>query len=345
MESKLLTIFAGSIQTKKMHDFLSKDLSTSLSAISGHVAIDTCLVLQYHRVASLCFDPLQLAVEPYHFEKQIEYLKQNFNVVSIDEMKHHLETSRPFRERTVVLTFDGGYSDVLYTAKEVLQRFEVFATVFASSANIIEGGHFWWKELEDFLIANHFEGHLELEIDCQLRKWPLVTQFDRFRAFEDLYSILSDKTPSEQRAIVEQIAGSLDLQAEELDSHRTMSAQELRKLDEGGLVTIGGHTHSHVKLSSLPKWRQIEEILRNKDILEEVLGHNIGYFSYPFGNENSYTKATISILEDIGYNLACGNSYGTVSIAGRTSRYELPRVKVGNWNTFTFYRFLKRFFD
>ena len=328
-----------------MHDFSCKNLSESSSAISGHIGVDTCLVLQYHRVASLCFDPLQLAVEPYHFEKQIEYLAQNFNVISIDEMKHHLETSEPFREGTVVVTFDGGYTDVLYTAKEVLERFEVFATVFASSANIIEGGRFWWQELEDFLIANLFEGQLELEIDCQLYKWPLVTQLDRFRAYDDLYSILSDKTPSEQRIIVEQITRSLDLQAEELDNHRTMSSQELRKLAEGGLVTIGGHTHSYVKLSSLPKWQQIEEVLKNKNVLEEVLGHNIQYFSYPFGNDNSYTAETISILKDIGFSLACGNSYGTVSVTGQTSRYELPRVKVGNWNPFTFYRFLTRFFN
>ena len=141
-----------------MYDFLSKDLSKSSSTISRYIGVDTCLILQYHRVASLCFDPLQLAVEPYYFEKQIEYLAQNFNVVSIDEMKHHLETSRPFRDKSVVVTFDGGYTDVLYTAKEVLERYKVFATVFASSADIIKGGQFWWKELEDFLIANHFQG-------------------------------------------------------------------------------------------------------------------------------------------------------------------------------------------
>ncbi len=328
-----------------MHNFTCKDLSKSSSAISGHIGVDTCLVLQYHRVASLCFDPLQLAVEPYRFEEQIEYLAQNFNVISIDEMKHHLETSRPFRERAVVVTFDGGYTDVLYTAKEVLERFEVFATVFASSANIIEGGQFWWQELEDFIIANRFEGQLELEIDCQLYKWPLVTQLDRFRAYDDLYSILSDKTPSEQRTIIDQITKSLELHAEELDNHRTVNAQELRALTEGGLVTIGGHTHSYVKLSSLSKWQQIEEISKNKNVLEEVLGHNIKYFSYPFGNDNSYTVETISILEDIGFSLACGNSYGTVSVTDQTNRYELPRVKVGNWNPFTFYRFLKRFFD
>jgi hypothetical protein len=166
----------------------------------------------------------------------MEYLAQNFNVVSMDEMKYHLETSRPFRQRTVVITFDGGYSDVLYTAYQVLKRYNISATVFTSTAHIIEGGYFWWKDLEDFLIANHCTGHLELEIDNKRYNWPLVTQLDKFRAYEDLYSVLSNRLPSEQRAIIEQLTASLEIEAEELDNHRTMNARELRKLEEDGLV-------------------------------------------------------------------------------------------------------------
>jgi peptidoglycan/xylan/chitin deacetylase (PgdA/CDA1 family) len=101
-----------------MHDFTPQDLLTNSRAGTEYNETSTCLILQYHRVASLCFDPLQLAVEPYHFEQQMEYLAQNFNVVSMDEMKCHLETSQPFRQRTVAVTFDGGYSDVLYTVKK-----------------------------------------------------------------------------------------------------------------------------------------------------------------------------------------------------------------------------------
>ena len=335
----------GGMLNGKMNDFLLWNLLKDSIAATRQVRTDTCLVLQYHRVASLCFDPLQLTVEPYNFEKQMEYLARNYNVISMDQVKHHLESSRPFRDKTVVVTFDGGYKDVLYNAKEVLQRYEIPATVFTSTSKIIEGGRFWWKELEDFLIANQFEGQLELEIDYKLCRWPLKTQYDRFRAYDDLYSILSDKTPSEQISIIEQITDSLDLQAEELDNYRTMSAQELRKIAEGGLVTIGGHTHSYVKLSSLSTSQQAEEIWKNKKVLEEVMEHEIEYFSYPFSCGKGYTVETIGILEDSGFRLACDNSYGTVGAAGQTSRYELPRVKVGNWNAFTFYRFLRKFFD
>lgn len=341
MENKSLTIFG-----EKMFDFsknLAKTPVNTQSRRSEKIRSNTCLILQYYRVALLCHDPLQLAVEPRKFEKQMEYLANDFNVISMDEMKQHLETATPFREKTVVVTFDGGYADVLYTAKEVLERCEVSATVFAASANIIKGRQFWPNELENFLIANHFQGQLEVEIDDQLYNWPLMNQHDRFRAYDDLYSILSNKTLSEQEAIVEQINRSLDLQAEELDNHRLMGAQELKMLEEGGLITIGGHTHNYVKLSLLPKWEQVEEISKNKDVLEEVLGHCIEYFSYPFGNDDSHTAETINILKDFGFSLACGNCYGTVNLAEEKNYYDLPRVKVGNWNPFTFYRFMKGF--
>jgi peptidoglycan/xylan/chitin deacetylase (PgdA/CDA1 family) len=306
--------------------------------------VDYCLILQYHRIASPCFDPLQLAVEPHHFEKQIEYLTENFNVISIDEMKRHLETSRQFKQGTIVITFDGGCTDVLYMAKDVLMKYAAPATVFATSANILEGGRYWWKVMEDFLIANTFGTELELEIDFQLRRWPLFTQFDRYRAFDDLYSILINKTPSEQRRITEEIVKSLELHAEELDDYRTMSAQELKRLADGGLITIGGHTHNSSKLSALSEDDQIVEILKNKDILEEVLGCAIKYFSYPFESIDSRTSKTAGILQNAGYRLAFGHSYGTVNITDQTGRYNLPRVKVDNLNKFAFYKFLQRFF-
>ena len=307
-------------------------LTNSQPRQSGMVKRSTCLILQYHRIALLAYDPLQLAVQVCRFEEQMEYLAENFNVISMDEMRQHLITSTPFRVKSVVVTFDIGYADVLYAAKDILERFKIFATVFVASANIIKNQQFWWDELENSLIANCSCGQLELEMDGQLYDWPLKTQHHKFKAYHDLYSILCDVTFAEQNEIIEQIVLNLDLQDEELDNHRTMNVQELKKLGEGELITIGGHTHNCANLSSLLTCHQIVEVSKNKDILEEVLGHRIEYFSYPFTNENACTDETINILENIGFKLACGNSYGTVGITGQMSCYDLPRVKVGNWS-------------
>ncbi len=306
--------------------------------------VDTCLILQYHRVGWLCYDPPQWTVEPYKFERQMEYLANNCNVISIDEMKQHVEATIPFRQRTVVVTFDGGYADVLYTAKEILERYQIFTTAFSTSANIIKRGQFWWDTLEDYFVANRFRGQLEVEIDGKILKWPLRTQLDKFRAYYDLYSVLIDKTAAEQQDILNQIIQSIDLQAEELDNHRTMDAQELKELDESDLISIGGHTHNGVKLSSLSQWQQAKEVSKNKDVLEEVLGHKIEYFSYPFGGDDGCDSTGMSkILKDNDFSLACGNAYSMVNLAKKMNFYDLPRVRVENWNQITFHTFLERF--
>jgi len=303
-----------------------------------------CLILQYRRIALLAHDPLRLAVQPCHFEKQMEYLAASCHVVSMKDLQQHLDTATPFQDNTVAVTFDGGYADILYVAKDVLERFAIPATVFVPSAHLIEKTPFWWDALEDFLIAGDCRAELTLEVDDEPLWWPLATQHDRFRAFEGLYALLSEKPPCRQREIMAEITHSLGDAGRERDNHTTLGIQELRKLEAGGLITVGGHSHNCTKLSSLCESEQRREIGRNKRILEEILGRRIEYFAYPFGAPDSYTTATPRLLNELGFTLSCCVSSDTVSATGATSRYELPRVTIRDWNPFTFYRCLAAFF-
>ncbi|MCX5644916.1 MAG: polysaccharide deacetylase family protein [Phycisphaerae bacterium] len=312
---------------------------------AGHCATRSCAILQYHRVALLSHDPLRLAVQPHHFERQMEYLATSCNVISLNELRQHLETATPWRDRTVAVTFDGGYSDVLYTAQEVLERFEIPATVFVPSVNLIRRTRFWWDDLEDVLLAGDSCGPLVVETDEESYCWPLTSQHDRFRAFDDLYGILSNQAPARQRELITGILRSLDGPGEELDSHATLTAQELPRLEEGGRITVGGYTHHGVKLSLLSEPEQRREIQYNKRMLEEVLGHEIECFAYPFGDEGSYTTATGRILRDSGFRLSCRVSPDPVSVTGADGLYELPRLTIRDWNPFTFHRYLEAFLD
>jgi peptidoglycan/xylan/chitin deacetylase (PgdA/CDA1 family) len=291
----------------------------------------------------------------------MEYLASSFNVVSLSDLKQHLETATPFKGNTVAVTFDGGYSDVLYTAKGVLERFGIPATVFMPSASLMERTPFWWDVLEDLLIAGDGvcpRDRLVMEIDHRLHSWPLGNMHDRFKAFEDLYALLSDRTPAEQRELIAEIAGSMSSSGGERDRHATLGIQEVRRLEEGGLVTVGGHTHHCVKLSRLSEADQAREIRRNKQVLEEILGHEIEYFAYPFGDQDGPTTAATEMLKGMGFTLSCHVACDTVSVTGAkgcptqgftwgtpTSPYELPRLTIGDWNPFTFYRRLRAFFD
>lgn len=312
-----------------------------------HQPVEHCLILRYRRVALLAHDPLGLAVQPCNFERQMEYLARTFNVISLGDLKRHLENATPFKDSTVAVTFDGGYSDVLYTAKAVLEKFGIPATVFMPSACLMERTPFWWDVLEDLLVADdgtQTRDRLVMEIDNRWCDWPLARPGDRFQAFEDLYAILSDKTPQEQKKLVREVAQGVGHPAGDLDHHTMLGIQEVKSLEEGGLIAVGGHTHNCVKLSALPERDQASEVRRNKQILEEILGHEIEHFAYPFGDQDYPASGTTKILKDLGFTLSCRAACDTVNVMGASTSHDLPRVTVGDWNPFAFHRRLHAFF-
>jgi peptidoglycan/xylan/chitin deacetylase (PgdA/CDA1 family) len=97
-----------------------------------------------------------------------------------------------------------------------------------------------------------------------------------------------------------------------------MSADELRSLQAMGF-TIGAHTVSHRRLSSLNDDEAREEIALSKQTLGDLLGAPVGWFAYPYLAENDQTRA---LVREAGYAGACGG------LNQSHSRYYLSRVDV-----------------
>ncbi len=65
--------------SKPPNSAIIRSLPFEKSAKAEEAGADSSLyVVQYSRVALLAHDPLQLAVQPYNFEAQIEYLAENY---------------------------------------------------------------------------------------------------------------------------------------------------------------------------------------------------------------------------------------------------------------------------
>ncbi|MCS6775244.1 MAG: polysaccharide deacetylase family protein, partial [Chloroherpetonaceae bacterium] len=84
--------------------------------------------------------------------------------------------------------------------------------------------------------------------------------------------------------------------------HPKMDWKTIKALDAEGLVTFGSHTLSHPDdIRMLPPERQVEELARSKQILEEQLGHEVPFFAYPNGHNDAITQ---QIARDVGYKMA-----------------------------------------
>ncbi|MFP6616912.1 MAG: polysaccharide deacetylase family protein [Candidatus Hydrogenedentota bacterium] len=134
-------------------------------------------------------------------------------------------------------------------------------------------------------------------------------------------------------AIVYMVAGkaggTLD-QESDLECGQLMTWDEVRALESNG-VSIGGHTLTHARLSTLTDDEQAREVQECTRILETELGHPVESFAYPYGSARDYNSESVSCVQNTGHQCAVSNRYGSVQPA--SSIWELPRIWIDGTDT------------
>lgn len=322
------------------------------------------VVLLYHRVSEFESDPQLLCVTPGHFEEHLAVLKTgSYTLLTIGNLVEHLR-SGTLPKRTVVITFDDGYADNM-VARELLEKHDIPATVFVTAGTVGTGCGFWWDELDQLLLhPGPLPPILELNIGSVQTKAKLTDSLlytqDQAAAYAE-WSVADDGSPTERHEIYRAFHAQLkaasphsrDLALSQLfkQCHRDrasmpfakgLSEGELSELGRNGIIEIGSHTMTHPVLASLSVPDQFAEISSSKQKLESIIGRPIQSFAYPYGSRNDFTKATVEIVQEAGYQSGCANVPDLVW-AG-SDRFQLPRVLMRNYNGEVFSDWLDQWF-
>ena len=262
------------------------------------------LILLYHRVANAKPGPHSnvsgLSVTPEHFEQQLAVLRRRFAPLRLRDL---LESPPRFRHPAVAVTFDDGYADNLHAALPLLERFGIPATFFVTSGMLGGEREFWWDTLER-----------QSGRDSGL--------YERHRV--ELLQLDEGARSKRLAEIVEAAAMGSEVR------HRTLTHEELRRLDAHDLCDVGAHTVTHARLSCLTPDRQRREITGAKTQLEEILGHEVSYFAYPFGESSAFDDDSVTIAHEAGFTAAFSGERGTVTQL--RNRYRIPRCSVRDWD-------------
>ena len=79
-------------------------------------------------------------VTPEEFEKQLQYIKENYKVISLEDAVEYLRTDIKKISDSIVITFDDGYSDNYHNAYPLLKKHNFPATIFLISDLINDKG-------------------------------------------------------------------------------------------------------------------------------------------------------------------------------------------------------------
>ncbi len=349
---------------KSLWDKSCGRLQRKVSSLKHKLFETKAIVLAYHRVADLEFDPLPIAVSPKNFQEHLSVLQCSFRATSLRSLRSSIE-SKFLPSMSVVLTFDDGYADNLHEAKHLLEKFDIPATVFVTAGAVKQEREFWWDELDHILLNPSIlppelnlsigdkeycwaleNGQEYTETQRNLdRHWNTLNLMDldrinpRYRIYIGLLQLLKPLSEDDRQHTLSTLRTWAGYDPIVRETHQTLSPQELQDLAKGGLVEIGAHTVTHPSLATLDAAAQQVEIQQSKLRLEALIGQPITSFAYPFGSLSDYTPETVELVRNSGFELACSNYEGRVTKG--CDWFQIPRFLVRNWDGDEFERRLR----
>jgi peptidoglycan/xylan/chitin deacetylase (PgdA/CDA1 family) len=141
------------------------------------VASANLVVLQYHHVAT--DTPNSTSVTPATFAEHMDYLANNHKVIALDKAITAIQNNEVLPEKSVAITFDDGFTNILENAHPILQRYDFPYTVFINPALIGESSNqLSWDQVRQMQplaqFANHTLDHahlLEKYGNEDIQKW------------------------------------------------------------------------------------------------------------------------------------------------------------------------------
>lgn len=199
-------------------------LAAVLRGLGRLVGRKNVIILMYHAVGPIEEKSLLrelLVVEPDKFERQMKWVVGHANPLSLMDAVAGLSGEKGLPSRPVVVTFDDGFRDNLTNALPILKKYNVPATVFASSG--IVGGKnerlglpmLSWDEIREMHVSGiafggHTVNHVRLsevddatalsEVSCSVKELERQTG-EPVLSFAFPYGLRKDASPRHEKMV------------------------------------------------------------------------------------------------------------------------------------------------
>ena len=282
-------------------------------------------VLFYHGVEERLTDPRiqTLHLPLYQFEKQMRYLKNNFEIITLDNLYESLSNGYGLTPTQVIITFDDGYKNNLEIVAPYCIAHDIPFSIFVSTKHISEAIRFPTYYLRTAVFF-HNQDHIEILGET----YDISTEANKLATI----GLLSKRLKISSQAVTNQIIDALTSllskdQWKELNhlfsSDGPMTWSEVKQLFDQG-VSIGSHTHNHCILHERQKLEDIDnELTLSKTLIQNYLG-KCDYFAYPNGGMNDVSPKSFQFLESNEYRLGFTTIPGELD--SECNPFILPRI-------------------
>lgn len=272
------------------------------------------------------------------FRHQIEYMKGNFNIITMEQVIQAVLGKDNLPENALLLTFDDGYIDNYTFAFPILEEFGVQGSFF------IPGKTFATHQLLDvnkihYILSSANIDELVKDVKQQMNYYR-AKEFDyaptdelfneyavanRFDTKETIFvkRMLQTVLPEKLRNIISSnlFEKYVGITEEQLAYELYMTEDQIRTMKRHGMF-IGVHGYDHYWLANLPVEQMHKDLSMALDTLDEFIDRKQWVMNFPYGNYNS------DVLEYINSAGACVGLTTQVKAADLDvdDALELPRL-------------------
>jgi len=261
-----------------------------------------------------------------HLEKELPYLKRNYQILTIDEVIQGLKSGMGFKRPSVSITFDDGYLDNYTLAYPILKKHGVPATVYLTTDVIGTSQRIWTDQIEFMLLETRKDQFSlpRLFGDKELR---IKTKKEKEQVINEITEALKKRPDAERKEMIVEIKKILNENRNyknNLESRTMLNWDEVQGMAKDG-ITIGSHSHTHPILSRMPVQEAKVEIFNSKKIIEENLGIQAKHFAFPNGREEDFSEELRDYCREIGFESVASVIYGT-NDPSNTNTFALKRI-------------------
>lgn len=236
------------------------------------------------------------------FDEQVKYLKENFNIITLNEVYSNIHVST--ENRNICITFDDGFENNLIYAKPVLNKYSVPATIFVTSLSCTDVDHkVLWNDLIDSL------AQCVAMISVEGRVYENIgNRFICRSNGNSIHDVYEKSNRSKRDSVFDEIMAKYlnNLVGFRQDQWKLLNRSQLIELSADPLIDIQSHSHNHYHLAHLSESEAIDEIVRSKELLEATLKKKIDAIAFPYGSYNERVK---QICLKAGYNRLVAVNY------------------------------------
>ncbi len=264
-------------------------------------------VLFYHGVEENIIDrDVQMLHMPQRvFEKQIAFLRQHREVISMDHLYECIVNRYGLEPRQVVLTFDDGYKNNLRVVAPLMKAWNLPFTIFVSTRHISESLRFPTYYIR---VATLYTERRHIHLNSVQKTFDLTTHEKRLAAAEAIAEV-AKRAPLElvkriTAECVDQLAPEkwAELNAR-FSSDEPMSWDDVIRTTSMG-ATIGSHCHDHCVLhSNQPDGEVHRQLANSKAAVEKNVGE-CRYMAYPNGRVDDVSSVAHSAANFAQFRMA-----------------------------------------